>query len=563
MNSKLYCSLGAALLAFLIDPGSLFAQLTPGDINGDGKVDSSDIARGVQIALGKLPPATQSELASGDINRDGRITVQDLVFISNTIAGLNRPPVADISASDDSGTVGVPVNLDASLSFDLDEDTLTYRWRQLFGPKVSFEYTSHTETPIEDTTKRITIFTPKALGHYKLELEVTDSNGLIDRDTIRVFVESDPTARALAVKGVIPADAWFQELYLPGLAATVTRVKKTHAEYFSFWYFSFVTLKDSLPVIEPIPPTVPNTTPDRNVQKQIVDLYHEAGFKVQWIFIFEFDHPFGIGNPIDYCNQWAEEFKQKIAIQQASYLDSLGVEMILLQDFPTFGLGDSTLNQNIFLPKINDAMTSFRQNFSGQIGLTELLFGPKEGTWEGVFNFSIIDFGQPQFHRQLYQNFDFCEISFQPNITEHLNDPSVEQLRNQFELIMNNYIKPVEDVIQKPIYLQLIFPCFDGANKNTSLIFSGTQNPYTTPIDFQEQVDMYEALFQAIDDKAYIEGIFSRGFSYFDLNYTLDELGQPIFSLDTPLDPSSFSAIHHSIRNKPATEALRLQFINR
>jgi len=544
---------------------ALFAQQPiPGDINNDGKIDSTDIARGLEIALGKSPPATQDEIAAGDMNRDGRITVQDLVFIRNTIAGGNRPPVADASASDDSGTVGLPVNLDASSSFDLDEYSMNYRWRQVFGPRVSFEYLSHTRIPIEDTTAAVTAFTPQALGHYKLELIVSDSSGLVSRDTIKIFVESDPAARSLAVKGVTWTDIW-RNIYVPAVDSSLNLIRETGAEWVSFWYFVNVSLKDSLPAFEnSINPQDPNDTPGRDVQKQIVELYHAAGFKVQWIIQLLYDHDFGWANPrpAAYYDRWKQEFREKIAVREAGFLDSLGVEMVLIQEsLPIFA--DSSNNMNITLPLVNQLIDVFRQHYSGILGSGELLFGPPENSpdYEQIFNHSIIDFGQSEFYKQLYQNFDFVEVSFQPNITR-LNDPSVEQLRSQFEVILNDYVKPLFDVVQKPVYLQVILPSFDGANKNISRAFTFFFSTDIT-IDFQEQVDMYEALFQAINDKPYIEGVFSRGFWYFDLNYQLDEYGNPIFDFDFSTGQRFFLAHHHSIRNKPATRALRLQFMNR
>ena len=94
MKKKVYFNL-CLFFWVLFHTNALFPQITPGDINADGKVDSTDIARGVQIALGQPPLATQAEITAGDMNSDGRVTVQDLVLIRNTIEGINRPPMAD------------------------------------------------------------------------------------------------------------------------------------------------------------------------------------------------------------------------------------------------------------------------------------------------------------------------------------------------------------------------------------------------------------------------------------------------------------------------------------
>ncbi len=187
-----------------------------------------------------------------------------------------------------------------------------------------------------------------------------------------------------------------------------------------------------------------------------------------------YDHDFGWANPrpVAYYDRWKQEFREKITVREAGFLDSLGVEMILFSDvLPVFV--DSSNNMNITLPLANQVINEFRQNYSGTVGSFELLFGPPEDSpdFEQIFNHSIIDFGQTEFYKQLYQNFDYVEISFQPNITR-LNDPSVEQLRNQFEVILHDYVKPLFDVVQKPLYLETIFPSYDGANINTSRVFT-------------------------------------------------------------------------------------------
>ncbi|MDP6039207.1 MAG: dockerin type I repeat-containing protein, partial [Candidatus Latescibacteria bacterium] len=102
--------------------GLSYGQSLTGDINGDGRVDEADLDRGTEIVLGRLPTASENELAAADLDRDGRVTVKDLVLIANTIGGQNRPPVADGSASPDSGLVGVDIQLDGGMSLDLDGD---------------------------------------------------------------------------------------------------------------------------------------------------------------------------------------------------------------------------------------------------------------------------------------------------------------------------------------------------------------------------------------------------------------------------------------------------------
>ncbi len=194
MNQKLIF-----LLLLVLCPALLAQQ--PGDINNDGKVDSTDIRRGVQIALGQPPPASQNEIAAGDMNRDGKVTVQDLVFISNTIANRNRPPVADASASPDSGLAGTNIQLDATRSFDLDGDALASRWRQLHMNRFSTEYITENEAILSDSTSAAPAFNPEWPGNYRFELQVAEITGLADKDTVDVLVRKEGV-RQLDFKGI-------------------------------------------------------------------------------------------------------------------------------------------------------------------------------------------------------------------------------------------------------------------------------------------------------------------------------------------------------------------------
>ncbi len=60
MDGKFY--FGLMLRSRLLIPATLLSQIVPGDVNNDGKVDNTDIARGMQIALSQPQPATQNEI---------------------------------------------------------------------------------------------------------------------------------------------------------------------------------------------------------------------------------------------------------------------------------------------------------------------------------------------------------------------------------------------------------------------------------------------------------------------------------------------------------------------
>jgi len=89
----------------------------------------------------------------------------------------NRPPVAEISLSNNKGAKPFAVNANANKSFDPDNDEITYRWQITTLP----EATSLVHLKIDDAFK---VITGSALdaeiadnGKYALILEATDSHG--------------------------------------------------------------------------------------------------------------------------------------------------------------------------------------------------------------------------------------------------------------------------------------------------------------------------------------------------------------------------------------------------
>ena len=57
----------------------------PGDVNGDGRVNVSDVSELINMILGITP--VNMELA--DINGDGRVNVSDVTALINIILGVN------------------------------------------------------------------------------------------------------------------------------------------------------------------------------------------------------------------------------------------------------------------------------------------------------------------------------------------------------------------------------------------------------------------------------------------------------------------------------------------
>jgi hypothetical protein len=66
---------------FTVDPSA--PSYVPGDANGDGKVNVTDIVEMVNYILGK--PSANFNKAAADVNGDGEVNVTDIVSVVSVI----------------------------------------------------------------------------------------------------------------------------------------------------------------------------------------------------------------------------------------------------------------------------------------------------------------------------------------------------------------------------------------------------------------------------------------------------------------------------------------------
>ena len=64
--------------------GDLVEPTTTGDVNGDGKVNVSDVTELVNMILGVIP----KDESTADVNGDGKINVTDVTALINIILGV-------------------------------------------------------------------------------------------------------------------------------------------------------------------------------------------------------------------------------------------------------------------------------------------------------------------------------------------------------------------------------------------------------------------------------------------------------------------------------------------
>ncbi|MFC7081787.1 PKD domain-containing protein [Halorussus caseinilyticus] len=151
------------------------------DFDGDGTTD----ATGANVTHAFETPGDHTVA----------LTVADAYGVENTTTTtvhVNAPPTADASESDRRASVGEPLTLNGTASSDPEGNIVRYDW-DVDGDG-AFEKTGATVSQVYDTS-----------GARNVTLRVTDGGNLTDTDTIRVRVNTPPTARIDASNTTIRA----------------------------------------------------------------------------------------------------------------------------------------------------------------------------------------------------------------------------------------------------------------------------------------------------------------------------------------------------------------------
>jgi len=523
--------------AYLFSSSILFSQVIPGDINNDGNVDSLDIDRGVQIALDQPPPSSASELEAGDMNRDNRITVEDIVLISVTIAGNNRPPVADARASADSGLVGTDIQLDASLSSDLDGDVLTFSWTQLHMCRYSTEYISENTVIISDSTNATPTFNPIWPGNYRFLLSVTDTSGLVSIDTTDVHVGND-SLRKLDFKGVHTPDL-FGDFGGPEynltpddpdsqavmLSRAMDGAIRTGAEWVDLVPMAIYTRINPLPEIRMVERDIFLTK--KSDYAALVSAAKAKGLKVvheQGLDLGPELRPgeidsveFLMNSSSEWWDKWYSEY-ENLMDSMTQWAQEYDVEMINL-----FSYAEDTFKPDVF-PNYEDhwrqIITAMRQDYDGEIcvnmiGISGLNFA------DALDALRITVFGG------LYVE----------NLADYKN-PTIDEIKSWVEFTFEMHESDLSS--QLPVYIDFSATSSDGQASNAPIQLPPSER------DFREQVIYYEGFFQALEDEDWITGVNVPMWNWFD------ELDLPGFYFD------EFTGF--STRNKPVEKFIKLWF---
>ncbi len=99
---------------------------------------------------------------------------------------------------------------------------------------------------------------------------------------------------------------------------------------------------------------------------------------------------------------------------------------------------------------------------------------------------------------------DLDYIGFEPYFgLTNTNKPSINEMKLSFDKMLNKYAKPLSGKYNKPVLLSEVnIYSYDGANQDPIVVPSNPQ------ADHQEQAAYYEALFQSLENKDWIQGVY-------------------------------------------------------
>ena len=572
---------GIAYLASYIVPvhGDTIESYLRGDVNRDGIVNIIDLTT---VAQHFGETITSPLDPNPDVNGDGIVDILDLVIVGRDYGRkANRSPVIELDGqlfevqlTFDGQVqkaydyeVNLPEVIGSKSHFPIsakiydpdnttehpDADPVEVTIEQLDGAgKMAKEYVSRTNTKIITPSFTVTGTNPNITtivenewpAYYWYRITATDSNGSETSALARYKVMMDNGGRVLE-SGILMTDAWSEEVFqtrtnFPGALESISQLGVDGVGV--FYNLGYIEI-EPLPIFGPKPnlgfnshtiPLEDLTQIGRQIGEyglsSILDVQIDINIDLQTGRLL----PISRGEvgatpqPPEYWDAWFDQYTTFI-LPLADLAQSSGTRSLtILDNSNVLRHYDPESDDYPLVFRWSNAIDEIRQRFSGQIGVSQPLFWGKNAGQ----NFFIGSSDQIGF----YDKLDYVQVSFAPGLTDQMN-PSVADLQERIGQIIQESLESTAMETGKPIHLNAIFHSSDGANKGGR----GPMN-FDIPVDMQEQVDQYEALFRAIRDFSYIQAIFSWGYWWSDGFDTLDTF------------------TNWSIRGKPAERAVKLWF---
>jgi len=446
---------------------------------------------------------------------------------SQDLNEVNSSPVA-VTPEVTTAKVGeIPV-LDGSSSFDPDGSITSQSWRQVLAEKTDLDYMSNHIVVLSDPTSMRTTFTPQWPGNYRFELTVLDDEGAVGTATtdIEVVWASNP----LGVRGVNALAYWDPsglDTFIPEMLSEF--VSTYNIEWISFapyWWMTNPYSNEVHPLGDWYAGAPGGTVRDADL-KRLIELFHSYGLKVLLRPTLEFHGWTDWRGNLEPTNwrQWFSSY-QDFILHYAQIAQDTRVEM--------FSVGNELKNASRHTQEWKTIIEAVRDAYEGPLTYCDA----------GLINqISLVEF---------WDDLDYIGIDTYIPITgsgpywdtghSPDNDPPYDVFLSSIETALDADVKQASERYGRPVLItESGCSSVDGANQCSWCFGFSAQE---TAIDYNEQVQYIEALFQAVSSRDWIEGIYNFSWDLKDdYNYA---------SSDWPFS--------HNPKGKPAAEAIRLWF---
>ncbi len=202
----------------------------------------------------------------------------------------------------------------------------------------------------------------------------------------------------------------------------------------------------------------------------------------------------------NWWNSWFEAYKS-FAIYHADLATQSGAEALILGGEwvePTLvkgQMGSSTLGVPADAEtRWRDILEEVRVHYSGRI------------LWAVSYPGSLED--TPSFASEM----DGIYLLWNAPLAS-TTSASVDEMKFTAGNLLDSIIQPYQSLLGKPVILAIAYPSSDGA-ATASIPVSQALEPGNTysPVDLQEQADIYQAFLAAINERAWVSGFISRGY---------------------------------------------------
>ena len=193
---------------------------------------------------------------------------------------------------------------------------------------------------------------------------------------------------------------------------------------------------------------------------------------------------------------------EDVMVETARFAEEHDVEIFAVSNqFPFFG---SIREEQVpmFNTLISDAIRNVNKAYTGKL---------------------TTDYYDGRIEFDYYRELDWLADKWWGGLTTEL-DPSLDELVEAAEQIVDKVYLPIYEAYGKPVFLQqLAYASYDGAAGARQISTEAPEvaewYPYddSWPLDLQEQVDSYEACFRVINGKEMFSGVFAFGYGYWDL----------------------------------------------